>query len=274
MPEPKITLQAYHVSAGANAPMHRVVIHATAPGSGFPSASEVGQAAGTARYFQSPSSGGSAHYVQDPKVEEHCVRESAIAWHAPPNTGSIGIECCGEASYTHDQWMSANVKKELLAVAKRTADLCHRYSIPVQKLGPHELLAGKRGICGHVDVSQAWHQSDHTDPGPHFPWPWFIKNVKFYLTKLQGSPDAPSKVKPKAPAFPGRVLHLGSHGDDVHTYQMQMIYRGWTGLGRADVQFGPKCVAVTREFQKEKKLPVTGRVDKATWDTAFKAKIT
>src|SRR4051794_32370249 len=110
MAEPPITLQAYHVTAGANAPIHRIVIHATAPGLKGTAASANGEARSTAHYFQSHTSGGSAHYIVDGKDEEHCVHDHAIAWHAPPNTNSIGIEICGEAHYTALQWSTAEVK--------------------------------------------------------------------------------------------------------------------------------------------------------------------
>jgi len=40
-----------------------------------------------------------------------------------------------------------------------------------------DLKAGKRGVCGHVDVTDAWHQSDHDDPGPWFPWDKFMAVV-------------------------------------------------------------------------------------------------
>lgn len=34
------------------------------------------------------------------------------------------------------------------------------------------------GICGHDNVSDAFHQSDHDDPGPYFPWNEFIAAVQ------------------------------------------------------------------------------------------------
>ena len=40
-----------------------------------------------------------------------------------------------------------------------------------------DLKAGKRGVCGHTDVTDAWHQSDHDDPGPWFPWDRFMAVV-------------------------------------------------------------------------------------------------
>jgi hypothetical protein len=49
--------------------------------------------------------------------------------------------------------------------------------VPAIKVGPSELKAGQRGICSHKDVSDAWHQSDHWDPGTGFPWTNFMALV-------------------------------------------------------------------------------------------------
>src|SRR4051812_2758191 len=117
MSEPKVSTQAYHVSSGSNLPVRRVVIHTTEFGKGFPEPSKSGQAHAVAGYFTQASSGGSAHYVIDVEHEEHCVHDNAIAWHAPPNSGSIGIEVCGRAAYTHEQWLSDDLKPLLNKVA-------------------------------------------------------------------------------------------------------------------------------------------------------------
>lgn len=177
MSEPPVTLQAAHDDGPGNLPPTRVVIHATVPGIGYPRASAAGQALSTARYFQSPHSGGSAHYIVDVAGEQHCARDGDICWHAPPNPRSIGIEICAEASYSREQWLSPQVWPAVIRAATRTAELCARFDIPVKRIGPAQLQAGTRGICGHVDVSQAWHQSDHSDPGPGFPWAEFMAAV-------------------------------------------------------------------------------------------------
>ena len=62
--------------------------------------------------------------------------------------------------------------------AHLTRQICHRYAIPMRRLTVTDLRAGQRGICGHVDVSAAWHQSDHDDPGPWFSWDQFIAAVR------------------------------------------------------------------------------------------------
>ncbi len=152
MSEPPITLRAVHDSGPGNTPPSRVVIHATCPGTGYPTASGPGTALGTARYFQMAGAGGSAHYVCDGDDEQHCVPDDVIGWHAPPNPHSIGIEICSEGgdyakSYTREQWLSAAVWPGVLRAAARTRELCQRYGLPMVKLSSADLLAGRRGIC-------------------------------------------------------------------------------------------------------------------------------
>lgn len=182
-------IQAAHHSSGSNLPPTRVVIHATCPELGFPKASAKGRAVSTARYFQSSSSGGSAHYVCDVSETVQCLGESVIAWHAPPNPKSIGIEICADGGsatsfrnpnvrYRRAQWLSPQVWPAVLRAAALTRQACQKYGIPMVKLTSADLKAGKRGICGHVDVSNAFHQSDHDDPGPDFPWTEFMAAVK------------------------------------------------------------------------------------------------
>lgn len=180
MAEPAITIQAAHVSRGSNDHPTRWVVHATCPGVGYSRASKPGTAHGTAKYFASPSSGGSAHYTVGveglPKLE-HSVRESQIAWQAPPNPHSLGMELTAEASYTRAQWLSDEVKPVVLAGADLTAERCPELGIPLVRISVADLLAGRHGICGHVDVSTAWKQSTHWDPGPNFPWDVFMNRV-------------------------------------------------------------------------------------------------
>ncbi|GAB2858751.1 hypothetical protein GCM10022221_67830 [Actinocorallia aurea] len=191
MGEPKVTVRAVHYSTALNTPIKRIVIHATCPpGVPFPTASARGKAASTAKYFASQASGGSAHYIVDAggaSTEEHCLPDDAVAWHAPPNTGSIGIEICGQATYTRAQWLDSKVWPAVAAAAARTRELCERHGVPVKRLTVAQVARGERGVCGHVDVSQAFDKSDHTDPGPNFPWEEFMKAVRGESTTKQES---------------------------------------------------------------------------------------
>ena len=171
MAEPPLTLRAVHDSGPGNRPPTRYVVHATAGGRGYPRESAAGVAHATALYFRTQAAGGSAHYVHDAGGnEEHCVPEDVIAWHAPPNQHSIGDEICSEPSYTRDQWLSNAVWPAVRASALRCREVCDRYGLPKVKIGAADLLAGAHGVCGHVDVSNAWHQTTHWDPGANFPW--------------------------------------------------------------------------------------------------------
>lgn len=172
MAEPYIEA-SYHGGTG-NTPPTRLVIHATCPGIGYPAASAAGQATATARYFAGPNPGGSAHHVADVTTIVRCLPDDTIAYHAPPNARSLGYEVCGEASYSREQWLSDAVWPAVQRTAAQVKADAATYGIPLVKLTVADLLAGKQGVCGHVDVSQAWHQSDHTDPGPGFPWDRFM----------------------------------------------------------------------------------------------------
>lgn len=181
-------IPAAHHSSGSNSPVNRVVIHATCPDVGFPSASRKGRAVSTANYFASPSAGGSAHYVCDIGETVQCLSEGTIGWHAPPNPHSLGIEICADGgshasfrvpghAYTREQWLDPQVWPAVERAAVLTRQLCDKYNVPKRKLSAADLKAGKRGVCGHVDVTDAWHQSDHDDPGPWFPWDRFMAVV-------------------------------------------------------------------------------------------------
>lgn len=184
MAEPSVGVRATFSSrsAGDNLPPSRVVIHATCPSVGYPRASAAGTALSTARYFASAAAGGSAHYIVDIAGEQHCVPDNTQAYHAPPNPRSIGIEICAEGgnyslSYTRAQWLSPEVWPAVALAAARTREVCQRFGIPLVRVNATDLLAGQKGICGHTDVSQAFHQSTHSDPGPEFPWLEFMAAV-------------------------------------------------------------------------------------------------
>jgi N-acetyl-anhydromuramyl-L-alanine amidase AmpD len=157
-------------TSGPNGEITRVVIHATV------SACVPGGARGNAQYFQSAGAGGLAHFVVDPGEVVQCCAEDVACWHAPPNHGSIGVELC-DPQDGGNHWGDNNHKAMLHLAARLVRDLCIRHNIPMQYIGKNDLLMGKKGITTHYDVSQAWHQSDHHDPGPAFPMHDFIALV-------------------------------------------------------------------------------------------------
>lgn len=80
---------------------------------------------------------------------------------------------------------------------------------------------------------------------------------------------------PSGPPFPGRVLQLTSplmRGLDVAGWQARMKKRGW-GI-TVDGVYGAGSVTACRAFQTEKRLPVDGKVGRATWVATFTAPVT
>ena len=132
-----------------------------------------------ARWFQSRVSQVSAHYCVDARTVIQCVREPNIAWHARGgNTNSIGVELAGFARQTTADWADAYSRAVLRRAATLVADVCTRRRIPVRWLVAADLVAGRHGITGHVEVSRAFKLSDHWDPGPGFPIEGFLAQVR------------------------------------------------------------------------------------------------
>lgn len=159
-------------TSGSNGAITRVVIHATV------SPCEKGGARKVARYFQSPNAGGLAHYIVDPGETVQSCREDVACWHAPPNKHSIGVELCDPQSGSAERWYDEPHQLMLARAAVLVADLCKRHHLPVTYLRAADLLAGAQGITMHRDVSAAFKQSSHTDPGVAFPIEHFLDLVR------------------------------------------------------------------------------------------------
>jgi N-acetyl-anhydromuramyl-L-alanine amidase AmpD len=135
-----------------------------------------GAAEACAAWFASPVSEVSAHYCVDADTTIQCVREADIAWHARGgNTNSIGIELAGYAGQRARDWNDDFSRAVLARAARLTAGVCSRHGIPIRRIRASGLVAGRRGITGHSDVSAAFRKSDHWDPGPAFPWGAFLR---------------------------------------------------------------------------------------------------
>lgn len=178
---------------GDNKPILRIVLHGTV------SPTERGGARDIAAYFRSDAAGGSAHYVVDPGEVVQTAYDSVIAWHAPPNQGSLGVELCDPVTGPLSRWDDLEHVQMLKRTARLVAELCLAYRVPVQMVGPLGLKRGIRGICEHSDVSEAFKQSTHWDLGA-FPRRRFLRMVQAEVAALKevelDEPQPPAK-----PAF-------------------------------------------------------------------------
>lgn len=123
-------------------------------------------------YFATTSRVASCHYGVGAYDVAQGVREADTAYAAPgSNHDGIQIEL---QAYASDAWKTPAAISQLRLCAALTRDICSRHHLPLVKLSPQDLRAGKQGICGHHDVSEAFKRSTHTDPGRNFPWPLFM----------------------------------------------------------------------------------------------------
>lgn len=162
-----------------NKPIERIVIHATVSACAK-------DADGIANYFKRTTVPASAHYVVDAKRTIQSLFDSFVGFHAPPNGNSLGVElCCTLGDQGRGHWQRKDHQKMLRRAAALTAGLCLAYDVPIRKISPAAARAGAKGIMGHNDVRDAWGQTTHWDPGPHFPWRDFLRMVLEEAQKIR-----------------------------------------------------------------------------------------
>lgn len=151
-----------------------IVVHYTAGAERSTSAED------GAAYDARRTDGTSTHYFVDSNSVVQCVLTKDRANAAFYNGNTIGIqyELCGTVQ-TREQWLDAASRPTLKNAAKQILRDCTKYNIPIRKLSPSEVAAGKSGICGHVDITHAFPKDGgtHTDPGPHFPWDVLLADI-------------------------------------------------------------------------------------------------
>ena len=213
-----------------------------------------------ARWFQNPAARVSAHYCVDNDSIVQCVRDKDVAWHAPgANHNGIGVEHAGRARQTRAEWLDAYGQAMLDRSAGLVADLCTRHAVPVTWLQPADLLAGKRGITTHNNVTKAFRRGTHWDPGPGFPGEWYLRTVR---TKLKGS-----KAKQAATLQPDPpLLRRGASGWQVKRLQRLLRRHGlFPKPATIDGQFGEITEASVEAFQALNGLEVDAIVGPMTW---------
>lgn len=153
-----------------------LVIHAMEAPEGEQTAENV------ARYFATTQTVASAHVNVDSNSVVQSVKDSDIAYAAPgANHDGIQIELAGYARQTKKEWLDEFGVRMLNRAADVAAQYCLKYGVPPVQLTDEQLRAGHRGIVGHVQVSNVYKKSTHTDPGPNFPWTYFLCAVRVFM---------------------------------------------------------------------------------------------
>lgn len=175
-------LEANRHGPKRSGPVRLIVIHTPE----WPESSS--GAEGVARYFHDnpDKRDASCHITVDNDSIVQCVLDSFVAWAAPgANHDGIQVELTGFANQTVTQWRDKFSLAALALAADAVAQYCLKYNVPPIKLTDNQLKGSLRGIVGHDQVTAVYHKSDHTDPGPNFPWDRFMFYVKGAILNRQ-----------------------------------------------------------------------------------------
>jgi N-acetyl-anhydromuramyl-L-alanine amidase AmpD len=213
----------------------------------------------------------SAHYCIDDKEVVQSVKDKDVAWHAPgANSDGIGIEHAGSASQSKAQWGDPYSTAQMKLSADLVAGLVRKYNIPVKWLSVDDLKNNQRGITSHNNVSLAFRQSTHTDPGANFPVDRYLKLVKESTgsgaggggTGGGGGGTGGGGGAPSEAGVPP-TIRLGDR--DYPVKKAQRFLRACGHDIAADGDFGPATEKAVKAFQKEVGLDVDGVVGPGTW---------
>lgn len=69
--------------------------------------------------------------------------------------------------------------------------------------------------------------------------------------------------------YPGKIITMGSRGENVIRIQKRLIRLGYNVPGGADGQYGSGCREMIKKFQGDNGLEIDGDVGEYTWNTLF-----
>lgn len=203
-----------------------------------------------AKYFKTVDA--SSHGCFDSDSHVRVVENEDTAWTAPGvNSESINYELAGFAKQTAEDWAdtySINMLEIVAFVAARDA---LEFDIPIRKLTLDQLRNGSKGFVAHDDVSKVYKQSTHWDPGPNFPWNYFLGRVRAYQAAVKG--EEANDVPPKKTSA---YNNYGFSTAYIKARQAQLKKLGYA----IDVDgfHGPASHKTVRTFQKENELVSDG----------------
>lgn len=173
-------LQAAHYRRGrrgynGDGRIHGVVIH------DMEAPERLDTAEAVQRYFANPKiRPSSAHKNFDSNSIAVSVQDGDEAYHAPPaSRWTLGYEQAGYARQTAAEWRDPYSIAMIRIVADELRSDSEKYGFPLEERSVADLKRGNvDGVYTHDSVSKAWGQSDHWDPGPHYPMDFLLQNAR------------------------------------------------------------------------------------------------
>lgn len=204
-----------------------------------------------ANYFKNVNA--SAHWCVDDNSRVRVVNDNDTAWTLPgANSRSLNIELAGYAKQKSADWQDEYSIDMLEIAAVCAAEWCIKYDIPVRRLSSEQIRNGSKGFAGHVDVNVVYKQSSHWDPGPAFPWNYFLDRVRAQIAEIRGGDKPSVRPKPPKPTY----NNLGYSTDWIEKQQEKLRKLGYKVT--PDGLRGQETIAAVKAFQKEVGLLVDG----------------
>jgi hypothetical protein len=122
----------------------------------------------------------STHYAVDSDSVVQCVRLGDVAWtvgNRPGNYRGINWELAGYARQSRAEWLDDFGRRMFAQMAPYVRADAARYGIPLRQLSDAQVKAYTPGITSHAQLGRVFGGSDHTDPGPNFPWDVFMQVI-------------------------------------------------------------------------------------------------
>ncbi len=156
-----------------------------------------------AYFHRKDSREASTHLCADSNSVVRCVLDSDTAYGAKgANSIGLHIEHAGYARQTPAEWLDPFGIAMLGLSSIATASWCRTYSIPPVRLTPGQIRAGASGFCGHGDVTAAFPPgTGHTDPGPSFPWDYYLGLVRAHLAPAPVPAPQPEPMEDDMPVI-------------------------------------------------------------------------
>lgn len=259
----------------------------------------------------------SSHFYMDDDSVTQSLDTDWRAWHSGSTNGnsySISLEFTGGNGKSRSWWL-ANIAWDKVGevLAKVIKHHWPDGSFAIRRASVDEMKrnAKVKAFYGHDDMRRAWGGTNHTDPGPNFPWDKLFEVVNKALNADSGSKPAPTpKPKPAsrpAPeptiAFPlptgyyfgpkngpaqsvsgyyGRKFKGKTDREWIKTWAGQLAKRGWSiGKGKRwltkygnDGLYGSEYRELIIAFQKDQDLIPDGKLGLHTWNAAYRNPVT
>lgn len=202
-----------------------------------------------AKYFKTVNA--SSHWCHDNDSRVRVVEDKDTAWTLPgANNRSLNIELAGYAKQTAADWADAYSINLLEGAALSAAEWVVKYGIPIRRLTDAQIASNLPGFAGHADVNRVYKQSSHWDPGPSFPWDYFLNRVQAQVQILGGY--TPAVPVPSTPSYSNE----GFSEAYIAARQNEAKQLGYSL--DADGKLGPISRKVFSDFQASKGLVVDG----------------